>query len=95
MYATCALPLNASMWCSQSAVSGMSFTMIISSKSAPATTDTIGVGIDSDAREDLLVHRGDATRRLLQPVTIGILADAFEDQADALLDLLAVDLGHR
>src|SRR5215212_2388851 len=40
MYATCALPLNGTRWCSHIENSGMSRTMIISSKSAPSTTVT-------------------------------------------------------
>ena len=38
----------------------MSRTMIISSKSAPSTTVTSGVGVGADPAEDLLVHAGDA-----------------------------------
>src|SRR4051794_10698002 len=41
MYATCALPLNGIRWCSHIEYSGISRTMIISSKSAPSTTVTI------------------------------------------------------
>ena len=46
----------------------------------------------ADAGEDVDVHVGDPLRRLLQPRTVRVLADAFKDEAYAGLYLLAVQV---
>ncbi len=65
--------------------------MIISSKSAPSTTVTICVASTADARQDLLVHASHARGRVLQAAALDVLADALQDQAHTLLDLLVVE----
>ena len=47
-------------------------------------------GVLAQAREDLFVHVGDAARSIDQPLTLGVFADALQDQADAGFDLLAI-----
>jgi len=44
----------------------------------------------ADAREDVLVHVGHAARRTDESGALGIFADAFEDEAYALLYLVAI-----
>src|SRR5262249_54448111 len=43
-------------------------------------------GIFVQAAEDLRIHLGDATRRALQAVAVGVFADRDEDLAHRLLD---------
>ena len=64
MYATCALPTKGRRWCSQTEYSGMSRTMIISSKSAPSTTVTMLAASTSIPAKISLVHAGDPRGRL-------------------------------